>query len=617
MDDRPELPEDERAKDEQLFALLDPYVEALHGGARPDRSSVAATPELLSVLDCLDVLHGIASLTPAEAALDEDLTIAATRQDSDCAAAAEPFVSPATLGEFGQYELLEEIGRGGMGVVYRARQTSLDRIVALKMILASHLASPDQIRRFQAEARAAAGLSHPNIVRVFEVGECNGQHYFTMDYVGGTNLAARLAKGILDEAEAVRALIDVARAVDHLHLHGVVHRDLKPSNILLDDDGRPYVTDFGLAKMFVGDHHNTATGLVAGTPSYMSPEQARGNNQAIGPASDVYSLGAILYEMLTRRPPFRARGALDTLLQVLEREPVWPHEIVPTVSRGLELVCMKCLEKSPTDRYGSAAALADELDRYQAGEPLEVQPPRGWQRLRRWIQREPALASRILAVGGFYGIECTSYYVLQTTPANLHWRVTWIVLIWVLASLGFQRLLLLRRPLQIADDSPTSAGENRSSTGGQAGSSVEAAPSSSVLTSRLQQITTRRWFQFSTRAAPFAWATLDAVLLLATMLLRGGLTNQVALGFPLLIALSGLWLRRRLVWYMTALTVVGYLVLAFDFHFVRPELQELLDPSPMRHVYYIVGLLVMAGVVSYQVSRMRALSRYYEKWRRT
>ena len=253
--------------------------------------------------------------------------------------------------DFGPYELLEEIGRGGMGVVYKARQKALDRIVAVKMILATHLASPEHIRRFQVEAWAAARLRHANITQIHDVGQHHGQHYFTMEYIEGESLAQRIARQRLSFDAIVRLLSIVARAVDHLHAQGVVHRDLKPSNILLDRDDQPYVTDFGLAKVFVPGSEATATGVIAGTPSYMAPEQASGHSSEVGPATDIYSLGAILYELLTGEPPFRQENPLDTLLDILGREPRYPRQLNPRVPHGLELICLKCLAKSPADRY--------------------------------------------------------------------------------------------------------------------------------------------------------------------------------------------------------------------------------------------------------------------------
>ena len=299
--------------------------------------------------------------------------------------------------DFGPYELLEEIGRGGMGVVYKARQKALDRSVAVKMILATHLASPEHIRRFQVEAWAAARLRHSNITQIHDVGQHHGQHYFTMEYIEGESLAQRIARQRLSFDAIVRLLGVVARAVDHLHAQGVVHRDLKPSNILLDRDEQPYVTDFGLAKVFVPGSEATATGVIAGTPSYMAPEQASGRSSEVGPAADIYSLGAILYELLTGEPPFRQENPLDTLLDILGREPRYPRQLNPRVPHGLELICLKCLAKSPADRYRSAAALADDLERFARHEPLSVRPPNLIERLQ---PVGPPQAGLGLAVGG-------------------------------------------------------------------------------------------------------------------------------------------------------------------------------------------------------------------------
>jgi eukaryotic-like serine/threonine-protein kinase len=248
----------------------------------------------------------------------------------------------------GDYELLSELGRGGMGVVYQARHISLDRMVALKMILRGANASPGDLARFRAEAEAVAKLDHPRIVPVYEVGEINGQPYFSMKFILGTTLARRLTEGPLPGREAAELLAPICRAIHFAHQQGLLHRDLKPSNILIDLEGQAHVTDFGLAKRLEEDNTGlTNTGAILGTPSYMAPEQAAGSRGEIGPASDVYSLGTILYAMLTGRPPFQAANPVDTVLMVLEQEPLPPRLINAKADRDLELIALKSLQKPP------------------------------------------------------------------------------------------------------------------------------------------------------------------------------------------------------------------------------------------------------------------------------
>ena len=274
---------------------------------------------------------------------------------------------PAT---FGDYELLEEIGRGGMGVVYRAVQKSLGRTVAIKMLLRRDLASPADLSRFRSEAEAAARLDHPGIVSIFEVGEFDGHPFYSMQLVEGTTLAKRLLQGPLPAREAAALLAKVADAVQVAHTRSVLHRDLKPSNILIDAGGEPHVSDFGLAKRLEADESVTHTGAILGTPCYMSPEQAAGSRGDVGPTSDVWSLGAILYQMLTGRPPFQASSPMDTLLAVLESDPPVPRSIDRQVDRDLEMIALKSLQKPQELRYSSAAELAADLRAFLAGEPV-------------------------------------------------------------------------------------------------------------------------------------------------------------------------------------------------------------------------------------------------------
>jgi WD40 repeat protein/predicted Ser/Thr protein kinase len=310
------------------------------------------------------------------------------------AASAEPSTGRDVAG----FEVLGELGRGGMGVVYRARQQKLDRVVALKMIRSGGWAGPSERARFATEARAAACLQHPGIVQVFEVGEHQGLPFLVLELVEGGSLARR-CRGEPWQPQLAAALVEkLARTIAHAHGHGIIHRDLKPSNILLTADGEPKIADFGLAKRTDVDDGLSRTGAILGTPSYMAPEQAAGKGSEVGPAVDLWALGAILYELLTGRPPFRAASVLETLNQVRTDEPVPPSRLVGRLPRDLETICLKCLHKEPARRYASASALADELGRFLKGEPILARPVGPAERFRRWCKRNPKVAALTAAV---------------------------------------------------------------------------------------------------------------------------------------------------------------------------------------------------------------------------
>jgi WD40 repeat protein/tRNA A-37 threonylcarbamoyl transferase component Bud32 len=385
----PPEPTDSVARDQRLQEVLHAYLQALDAGQTPDRTELLRQhPELAADLaaffaDQDRVDHCARADRPTgPAGLD-----AATQPPRESAA-------DSGLGKvryFGDYELLEEIARGGMGVVFKARQVSLNRVVALKMILAGQLASKEDVERFRREAENAANLDHPHIVPIYEVGEHEGQHFFSMKLVEGSSLSQTLPALQRDPKPAARLVAQVARAVHYAHQRGILHRDLKPANNLLGSDNQPHVTDFGLAKRIEGDSKLTQSGAIVGTPSYMAPEQAAGK-KGLTVAADVYSLGAILYECLTGRPPFQGVTPLDTLRQVLEKEPDRPSNVNPRLSRDLETVCLKCLHKEPERRYGSALELAEDLERYFRGEPIRARPVRAPERLWRWCRRNPLVA---------------------------------------------------------------------------------------------------------------------------------------------------------------------------------------------------------------------------------
>ncbi|MFN7974189.1 MAG: protein kinase [Acidobacteriota bacterium] len=373
------------ASDPSLDAIIARYLQAVEAGKPPDRQALlAAHPSLAREI---------------EAFLDDH-----ARMQHMAEPLTLPLAHPPEAGDriryFGDYELRTEIARGGMGVIYQARQITLDRVVAVKMLLAGPHASADETKRFRAEAEAAARLDHPAIVPIYEVGEHDGRQYLAMRYIEGVDLARRMRDHPLPPKEAARHVADVAAAIHHAHGRGVLHRDLKPSNVIVDVQGKVHVTDFGLAKRVDVDRDLTTTGEVLGTPCYMPPEQAAGSKD-VSVRSDVYSLGAILYALVTGRPPFQAETTLGTLRQVLEPhvEPAAPRTLNPAVPRDLETIVVKSLRKDPRARYASAAALAEDLERFLRDEPILARPAGVAERLLRWCRRRPATAALFGAVG--------------------------------------------------------------------------------------------------------------------------------------------------------------------------------------------------------------------------
>lgn len=545
MSSQPEVPSEADAEErDDLFLVLDAYVDALHEWDTTESGRLLARhPEHADLLETLNTLDRLAP--PRTAIFDSEAGPEPDDPDTFPGSPADE------RGRFGKFELFEELGRGGMGVVYRARQTDLGRVVAIKMILSNRLATSDDVRRFETEARTAAGVRHANIVGIHEVGEFHGQPFFTMEYVGGPSLERLVADGPLPPEEAARVVARLARAVEHLHEHGIVHRDLKPSNVLLDENREPRLTDFGLAKVFQSDDTNTRTGTIVGTASYMAPEQAAGRVHDISPRTDVYGLGAILYELLTGQPPFREKHALDTLVQVLEGEPTLPRRINAGVPRDLERICRKCLEKNPDERYASAAEVAEDLERWLRNEPIHVEGTTPYHFVRRWVRRQPALVARLACVVLAALIIQVRFLVIGGDLAY-HSMVMSTLAAWAVAHAFFQWLLECRGTATLAR---------------------------------------------------YCWVTSDILFQTVVLFLVEGKVGPLVVGYPLIIAASGLFFRLPLVLYTTLLSAVCYGFFAWNRD----------DFGSYSHfaIIFMVILGVQGLIVAYQVHRVRILSRYY------
>jgi serine/threonine-protein kinase len=467
-----------------------------------------------------------------------------------------------------------------MGVVYKARQKSLKRLVALKMILSGQMATSDERERFLREAELAANLDHPNIVPIIEVAESHGCPFFSMKLIDGESLSRQIkrmkrAGTYPDPDTAAQTVATIAHAVDYAHEHGFLHCDLKPSNILVDREGRPHITDFGLAKRASEDSSVSLSGAILGTPNYMAPEQASGARKRLSPATDVYGLGALFYELLTGRPPLDAETVMETVVAVLERDPIPPRELRPKIPKELETICLKCLEKSPQDRYPSAAAVAEELDRYLRGEVIDATTlvPR----LRRWNRREPELVARLGGLTLVALIAQYNYYFISATPNFWHhYTIQGVLALWAISAVVFQMMMRSGWHSDIVR----------------------------VLWS----------------VADIAFLTLELKLFeQVTMAARGEgsvvrVETTLLVGYPLLIAASGLWWRVSLVWTTTALAMAAYGWLYIDaaLRWQGGHLQWVPSPDLQHPNIFLAALLVTGYVVARQVRRILLLSQYYE-----
>lgn len=541
-------------------SILQQYVHLLETDPIAAEQLASTRPDLADLFLCLETLD----LLSAQLADDRTIVQDIFKRPSDCQNPESTQSEDVDESErhrmnlpraFGKFQLMEEVGRGGMGVVFKAEQGDLKRTVAVKMILGNHLAHPQNIKRFYREARAAGRLRHPHIVGVHEVGDIAGQHYFSMDFVNGENLAQRLRRAPLSNEEAIRILLPIAEGVEFLHCEGVLHRDLKPSNILFDEQGLPYISDFGLARILESDDSQTESGCLIGSINYMPPEQARGEAGSTTARSDIYALGAILFEMLTGRPPFQAATRIDTLLKVLRGNPPSPRSLNPQISPELQAICLRCLAFDQADRYSSAAAIVTDLRTLLKGEPLEF-PQESWgSRLWRWARREPGLSVRLGGIGVAF-LTLQGRWIYDGLNLGHHLRNLAILLVW--GILAWLNQLYVRRKRQ--NDLSLSA-----------------------------------------------MSVVDSLLLTALLTTADGPLGGLWSIYPLLIVTSGLFLRSIPVAVTTIATILSSLLLFL----IHP------DESTYSHYLLIhIVLLVLVGIiVDQQVKRIRILDWYCEQIR--
>jgi serine/threonine-protein kinase len=448
----------------------------------------------------------------------------------------------ATARQCGNYELVREIARGGMGIVFEARDTKLQRTVALKMILDRNLASPEAVQRFYAEAEMAASLNHPGIVPIYDVGSHEGHHYYAMAYVEGPTLSTQLRRRRFGMDEAARIVLELAKAVGYAHDHGVVHRDLKPGNVLLSRTGLPQITDFGLAKRTDSTEQLTVAGQILGTPGYMAPEQAAGDIGQSGPAVDTYALGAILYHLITGHPPFRT--AMEALVCVLEQDPVPPRAMNRRVPRDLNVICMKCLSKSPADRYGSARELADDLQRFLDGDMIQAKPLSLRRRAMRWARHRPRLAAVLLTMVAFYVYHLGCLWSGNPGSAGkFHWQAT-ITIAMVCVYAWIYQTLMMRPRAQ--------------------------------------------------RSLLYWWVTTDVVVLTLFLVFPAdGAESPLVVIYLCMVASAGLSFDRHMVWLVTAACVASYAIVVIT-----------TSPIPsIRHTIPVAISIAAIGLVQYYILR--------------
>ncbi len=455
---------------------------------------------------------------------------------------------------FGAYDLLEEINRGGMGIVYKANHRQLQRIVALKILRAGDMATEEEVRRFHIEAVASSALDHPNIIPTYEASQWNGLIYFTMRLIDGVDLEAKLRQESIEPRYAAHILLKITEAVAYAHQKQVLHRDIKPSNVLIDQQGEPYLADFGLARLQATDDCMTMTGQVLGTPAYMAPEQARMTADRASHTVDIYALGAVLYALMTGQPPFTGPTPFDVLLQVLDRQPPAPSKINKNVPATLEAICIKAMAKEPTDRYRSAADLANDLRLFLRGEAIVIDKPNWNQRLQMWWQREPILISHLCALFATTLIILISYLSHYSDAAASQFATKFGLLIaWAVGCFVLQRLVRLNHH--------------------------------------------REWVHL-------LWATYDVILYTSLITVADPPRGLLLVGYPLMIAASGLFYRVRFVTYTTTVCCIGTLLLAFG---VDDAIGARLDFLGI----YLTALIVLGLCVSAMIRRVRSLSRFY------
>ncbi|MEC9093148.1 MAG: serine/threonine-protein kinase [Planctomycetota bacterium] len=528
------------------------FLESVEQGKIPDREKmIAAHPDLACELREFFASHD--GVFGARASGIHNSDERAPSLDS----ADEPRSPDSESSLIGGYRILEEIDRGGMGIVFKAHDIQLNRTVALKVIRSGRLASESDVQRFRSEAQAAAKLDHPGIVPVYEVGTENGQPYFSMAFVEGETLDSFQLRNRLSIEDSCSLVREIAIAIDHAHENGLIHRDLKPANILVDQNGRPRITDFGLVKSLENDDGLTATGEILGTINYMSPEQAAARNDQVDRRTDIYSLGAMLYFLGTGRPPFETDNPVDTLLRILDSEPTMANKVNSNIPGDIAVICRRCLEKKPGNRYPSAKALADDLERFLKGDPVEASRANWVSSLRRWGRREPSLAIHLIGLGLIEFTRACSYgteIVFFGAEISDYLKYTVLIGLWAVACFVLQGL------------------QNR--------------------------------LRDNRQILKYAWAATDISFLTLNLLMVETAIGPLYITYPLVIVVSGFFWRVRLVAFSTLLCLVSFLIVFFSH-----------ASESMRLHHGVIGLaaiIVIGYVMSLGVHRIRLLNRHFD-----